>query len=88
MSQHNEIIERARDRALARVLKRMAQITKNSEGGGSAPEVFFLFIYEEVLSAFIDGVNAKADAMMAQQSEVEWGTEYAMMAAQAEGWSE
>lgn len=66
---HNEIIERSRDRALARVLKRMAQITKNSEGGGSAPEVFFLFIYEEVLNAFMDGVNAKADAMMADQSE-------------------
>lgn len=65
MNQHNETIERARDRALARAFRRMAQC----EVGGSVPSEFILFVYDEVIAAFKDGVNAKADAMMAQQSE-------------------
>lgn len=62
MSQHNEIIERSRDRALARAFRRMAQC----DVGGSVPSEFILFVYDEVTDAFFAGVNAKADAMMAQ----------------------
>lgn len=67
---HNEIIERAIDRVLARALRRMAQSC-----GGSVPEWVIRLVYDEVLSAFLEGVNAKADAMMAVQSEVEGGSE-------------
>lgn len=66
MSQHNEIIERALDRALASAFIRMAGMAQNREGGESVPAAFIFFLYKEVLTAFKDGANAKADAMMAQ----------------------
>lgn len=69
MSQHNEIIERARDRVLASAFIRMAQMARHHKGVGSVPEGFIILVYDEVLSAFKSGVNAKADAMMAVQSE-------------------
>ncbi|HLV01468.1 MAG TPA: hypothetical protein VKZ59_09385 [Acidobacteriota bacterium] len=65
MSQHNEIIERTKNKVLARAFRRIAQC----EVGGSVPSEFILFVYDEVIAAFKDGVNAKADAMMADQAE-------------------